>query len=175
MIEGCTYTARASMVASPTIYQPTKRMSHFTCEVHMVPACPRCSPISIAAKADGGDCRGPHCARTRNMEFCRCLRDDDGHQRWHIILRDLGVATPDDWIPYAAQYATLPPVPAHLALPAPLLCRHSLRATYPPHCPRQSHGLAHHHRYHPPQCHSLLRLQCWLLHCHCTRGRIQTP
>ena len=26
----------------------------------------------------------------------------------------------DDWIPYAAKYATLPPLPAHLALPAPV-------------------------------------------------------
>ena len=36
------------------------------------------------------------------------------------LLRELGCPAPDDWITYAAKYATLPPLPAHLTLPAPV-------------------------------------------------------
>ena len=64
--------------------------------------------------------RAPLRSRDEYLEFCRCLLDDEGHQCWHTILQDVGLATPDGWIPYAAQYATLPPIPAHLALPAPV-------------------------------------------------------
>ena len=61
-------------------------------------------------------------------EFCRCLLDDEGHQCWLDILETLGVADPGSWVRYSARFATLPPLPAQLALPAqfgpwsPLLC-----------------------------------------------------
>ena len=36
------------------------------------------------------------------------------------MLVSLGVSNPDAWVRYAAKYATLPPLPAQLALPAPV-------------------------------------------------------
>ena len=54
------------------------------------------------------------------IEFCRCLLDDEGHQRWRDILDRLGVTDPASWIRYSAKFATLPPLPAQLALPAPV-------------------------------------------------------
>ena len=54
------------------------------------------------------------------IEFCRCLLDDEGHQCWRDILEMLGVADPGSWIRYSARFATLPPLPAQLALPAPV-------------------------------------------------------
>ena len=68
---------------------------------------------------DGGDCPGPHCARMLNTS-------NSAGVCWTMmaisvgIPQDVALPNPDDWIPYAAQYATLPPIPAHLALPAPV-------------------------------------------------------
>ena len=64
--------------------------------------------------------RAPLRSRAEYLEFCRCLLDEPGHERWQVLLRELGCPAPDDWIAYAAKYATLPPLPAHLALPAPV-------------------------------------------------------
>ena len=64
--------------------------------------------------------RAPLRSHAEYLEFCRCLLDETGHDRWQVILRELGCAAPDDWIGYAARYATLPPLPAHLTLPAPV-------------------------------------------------------
>ena len=64
--------------------------------------------------------RAPLRSHAEYLEFCRCLLDEPGHDRWQVLLRELGCPAPDDWIAYAAQYATLPPLPAHLALPAPV-------------------------------------------------------
>ena len=36
------------------------------------------------------------------------------------MLVTLGISNPDAWVRYAAKYATLPPLPAQLALPAPV-------------------------------------------------------
>ena len=36
------------------------------------------------------------------------------------MLVTLDVSNSDAWVPYAAKYATLPPLPAQLALPAPV-------------------------------------------------------
>ena len=36
------------------------------------------------------------------------------------MLVTLGISDPDAWVRYAAKYATLPPLPAQLALPAPV-------------------------------------------------------
>ena len=45
-----------------------------------------------------------------------CLLDEDGHRCWREILVTLGISNPDTWVRYAAKYATLPPLPAQLAL-----------------------------------------------------------
>ena len=64
--------------------------------------------------------RAPLRSHAEYLEFCRCLLDEPGHDRWQVLLRELGCPAPDDWIAYAAKYATLPPLPAHLTLPAPV-------------------------------------------------------
>ena len=64
--------------------------------------------------------RAPLRSHAEYIEFCRCLLDDEGHQCWRNILDGLGVADPGSWIRYAAKFATLPPLPAQLALPAPV-------------------------------------------------------
>ena len=64
--------------------------------------------------------RAPLRSHAEYLEFCRCLLDEPGHERWQVLLRELGCPAPDDWIAYAAKYATLPPLPAHLTLPAPV-------------------------------------------------------
>ena len=51
--------------------------------------------------------------------------------------------------------------------------RLALPATHPSHCPRPAHGLAHAHTTHSSQRHPLHRVQRGLLHCHCSRSRIQ--
>ena len=63
--------------------------------------------------------RAPLRSPAEYLEFCRCLLDEPGHERWQVLLRELGCPAPDDWIAYAAKYATLPPLPAHLT-PAPV-------------------------------------------------------
>ena len=64
--------------------------------------------------------RAPLRSHAEYLPSCRCLLDEPGHERWQVLLRQLGCLAPDDWIAYAAQYATLPPFPAHLSLPAPV-------------------------------------------------------
>ena len=64
--------------------------------------------------------RAPLRSHAEYIEFCRCLLDDEGHQCWRDILDRLGVADPSSWIRYAARFATLPPLPAQLALPVPV-------------------------------------------------------
>ena len=64
--------------------------------------------------------RAPLRSHAEYIDFCRCLLDDEGHQCWREILDSLGVADPSSWIRYAARFATLPPLPAQLALPAPV-------------------------------------------------------
>ena len=64
--------------------------------------------------------RAPLRSHAENLEFCRCLLDEDGHRCWREMLVTLGISDPDAWVRYAAKYATLPPVPAQLALPAPV-------------------------------------------------------
>ena len=63
--------------------------------------------------------RAPLRSHAEYIEFCRCLLDEAGHRCWRDLLAALGVDA-DDWIRYAARYATLPPLPAQLALPAPV-------------------------------------------------------
>ena len=64
--------------------------------------------------------RAPLRSHAEYLEFCRCLLDEDGHRCWREMLVTLGVSNPDAWVRYAAKYATLPPLPAQLALPAPV-------------------------------------------------------
>ena len=54
------------------------------------------------------------------IELCRWLLDDEGHQCWRNILKRLGVTDSGSWIRYSARFATLPPLPAQLALSAPV-------------------------------------------------------
>ena len=108
MVEWYTSMALGSMVVSRKIYRPTRHKSPFICEAPMVPVC---SLSSTAVKAGGDGSRGPLSARMQNtlssVDACSTkLVTSAG------ILRELGRATPNDWIPYAAQYATLPPIPA---------------------------------------------------------------
>ena len=63
--------------------------------------------------------RAPLRSHAEYIEFCRCLLDEAGHRCWHDLLAALGVDA-EDWIRYSARYATLPPLPAQLALPAPV-------------------------------------------------------
>ena len=63
--------------------------------------------------------RAPLRSHAEYIEFCRCLLDEAGHKCWHDLLTALGVDA-EDWIRYSARYATLPPLPAQLALPAPV-------------------------------------------------------
>ena len=44
------------------------------------------------------------------------LLDEDGHRCWREMLVTLGISNPDAWVRYSAKYATLPPLPAQLAL-----------------------------------------------------------
>ena len=60
--------------------------------------------------------RAPLRSHAEYIEFCQCLLDDEGHRR--DILEVLGVADSSSWIRYSARFATLPPLPAQLALPA---------------------------------------------------------
>ena len=64
--------------------------------------------------------RAPLRSHADYLEFCRCLLDETGHQEWDDILCALGVFRTDHWTHYAASYAMLLPLPAHLALPAPV-------------------------------------------------------
>ena len=64
--------------------------------------------------------RAPLRSHAEYLEFCRCLLDEDGHRCWREMLVTLGISNPDAWVRYAAKYATLPPLPAQLALPAPV-------------------------------------------------------
>ena len=64
--------------------------------------------------------RAPLRSHAEYLEFCRCLLDEDGHRCWREMLDALGITDPDAWVRYAAKYATLPPLPAQLALPAPV-------------------------------------------------------
>ena len=63
--------------------------------------------------------RAPLRSHAEYLEFCRCLLDEDGHRCWREMLDALGITDPEAWVRYAAKYATLPPLPAQLALPAP--------------------------------------------------------
>ena len=54
------------------------------------------------------------------LEFCRCLLDQHGIELWDRILTELSVNSDEHWTAYAARFATLPPLPAHLAFPAPV-------------------------------------------------------
>ena len=64
--------------------------------------------------------RAPLRSHAEYLEFCRCLLDEDGHRCWREMLDALGIPNPDAWVGYSAKYATLPPLPAQLALPAPV-------------------------------------------------------
>ena len=64
--------------------------------------------------------RAPLRSHAEYLEFCRCLLDEHGHRCWREMLVTLGISDPDAWVRYAAKYATLPPLPAQLALPAPV-------------------------------------------------------
>ena len=63
--------------------------------------------------------RAPLRSHAEHIEFCRCLLDEAGHRCWHDLLTALGVGA-EEWVRYSARYATLPPLPAQLALPAPV-------------------------------------------------------
>ena len=63
--------------------------------------------------------RAPLRSHAEYLEFCRCLLDEDGHRCWREMLDALGITDSEAWVRYAAKYATLPPLPAQLALPAP--------------------------------------------------------
>ena len=73
-------------------------------------------------------------SRAEHLEFCRCLLDEDGHRCWCEMLDALDISNPDAWVRYAAKYATLPPLPAQLALPAPVWSIVSYCCTYNPRC-----------------------------------------
>ena len=62
----------------------------------------------------------PRALHAEYLEFCRCLLDEHGHRCWREMLVTLDISDPDAWVRYAAKYATLPPLPAQLALPAPV-------------------------------------------------------
>ena len=62
--------------------------------------------------------RAPLRSRAKYLEFCQCLLDEDGQRCWREMLVNLDVSNSDAWVRFAAKYATLPPLPAHLALPA---------------------------------------------------------
>ena len=79
--------------------------------------------------------RAPLHSHAEYLDFCRCLLDDEDHQRWHTILQDVALPHPDDWVLYAAQYATLP-----------LLSRPHLPPTHTSICPGRALGLAHNFR-----------------------------
>ena len=64
--------------------------------------------------------RAPLRSHAEYLEFCRCLLDEDGHRCWREMPVTLGISNPDAWVRYSAKYATLPPLPAQLALPAPV-------------------------------------------------------
>ena len=64
--------------------------------------------------------RAPLRSHAEYLESCRCLLDEHGHRCWREMLVTLGISDPDAWVRYAAKYATLPPLPAQLALPAPV-------------------------------------------------------
>ena len=59
-------------------------------------------------------------SHTEYLEFCRCLLDQQGIELWDRILNELSVNSDEHWTTYAARFATLPPLPAHLAHPAPV-------------------------------------------------------
>ena len=46
------------------------------------------------------------------------MLDEDGHRCWREMLDVLEITDSEAWVRYAAKYATLPPLPAQLALPA---------------------------------------------------------
>ena len=64
--------------------------------------------------------RAPLRSHAEYLEFCRCLLDEDGHKCWREMLVNLDVSNSDAWMRFAAKYATLPLLSAHLALPAPV-------------------------------------------------------
>ena len=78
------------------------------CDAHLEPVCFTLPPRALLR------------SHAEYIEFCHSLLDDEGHQCWRDILTELGVADPRSWIRCAARFATLPPLPVQLALPAPL-------------------------------------------------------
>ena len=78
--------------------------------------------------------RAPLRSHAEDLEFCRCLLDEDGHRCWREMLDAFGITDPEAWVRYAAKYATLPPLPAQLALlllgpwsPLRCCCTYNLR------------------------------------------------
>ena len=113
-------------------YRLTRHKSPFTCEVPTVPLCPRCSLSSAVAKVDGGGYRGPHYAHTQNtsssVDAC-----------WMKMATSAGKF-------FCVNLAVHPLITGSRmrrnSLVLPLLCRPTLPAAYPSHCPCQPHNLA---------------------------------
>ena len=109
------------MAACRVTCQPSKVLPFYMYVVLMDLACPKCTPTKAANPASEADLpRAPLGSHAEYLEFCRCPLDEDGHRCWREMLVTLGVSNPDAWMRYAAKYATLPPLPAQLALPAPV-------------------------------------------------------
>ena len=105
------------MTACRVTCQPSKVLPSYIYVVHIDPVCPKCTPTKATNLPVKQTCSEPH---AEYLEFCRCLLDEDRHRRWREMLVTLDVSNPDAWMRYAAKYATLPPLPAQLALPAPV-------------------------------------------------------
>ena len=101
----------------PLAPKPSKVLPLFTYVAHMDLVCPRCMPTKAANLPAKQTCP------VHRLDLMLSISSSAGAylkmgRRWREMLVTLGISNPDAWVRYAAKYATLPPLPAQLALPA---------------------------------------------------------